>query len=364
MTLKIFRFALAGALAAVSGLASAQSGCSSIIVSYNSYVSSGNTAGAADLVADYPECFGAGPATSAATIAATSFTQILAISNGVSGRFRSLGGGGPIQVGDTGVKSLAAGGAAKPWNVWASATNVGNRQSYSAGAATIKNDSDAFTTVVGGDYALSPTLFAGVSAAFDRANGSVNNSGAVSTMTGKGYTVAPYLGWQLSKELALDASAGLGSGTLYSAGATEAEADRMFVGANLSYGQWIGNMQLTGKFGYLHAEEKYGDSKTSGATNAGSAATSKIDQMRAAIQAGWWMNGVMPYVGLAYSADVRRTTTVVASDPIGKDAWIWTAGVNFFSLASGVTGGIAYNQEEGRTNQKNNSLMANINLRF
>jgi hypothetical protein len=43
---------------------------------------------------------------------------------------------------------------------------------------------------------------------------------------------------------------------------------------------------------------------------------------------------------------------------------VLSVGVNFFSLTSKVSGGIAYEQESGRTNSKNETLMANINFRF
>lgn len=144
------------------------------------------------------------------------------------------------------------------------------------------------------------------------------------------------------------------------------EADRTFVAGNVSYNQWLDKIQLTGKAGYLHAEENYGNSKIAGVAAAGTAAKNSLDQIRLGVQAGYWMDGAMPYAGLAYTNDMSRSTTQfgAASDPIGKDAWVWSLGVNFFSLKSGVTGGVVYSQEEGRTSQKNNTLMANLNIRF
>ena len=46
------------------------------------------------------------------------------------------------------------------------------------------------------------------------------------------------------------------------------------------------------------------------------------------------------------------------------DAFVLGAGLNFYSMKDGVTGGVGYRQEFGRNNQTNYSLMANINLRF
>jgi hypothetical protein len=49
---------------------------------------------------------------------------------------------------------------------------------------------------------------------------------------------------------------------------------------------------------------------------------------------------------------------------LSKGAFIWSLGMNYFSLANKITGGLAYNQETNRTNSKNYNLMANINIRF
>jgi hypothetical protein len=49
---------------------------------------------------------------------------------------------------------------------------------------------------------------------------------------------------------------------------------------------------------------------------------------------------------------------------LGKSAWIWSLGVNFFSLKNSLTGGIAYNVESGRSNSKTDNIMANINYRY
>ncbi|MDP2809899.1 MAG: hypothetical protein Q8O34_07085 [Rhodocyclaceae bacterium] len=302
-------------------------------------------------------------------ISSTSFAQISTISSALASRFLASTSGPAPRADAGGVKGMAAGSGKSPWNVWASVGNNNTRISYFANTATRENESDLLNTVLGGDYALSSNMAVGVSVAFDRGSGVGKAAGVVqNSFSSEGYMIAPYLGMQLSKEMAVDISAGFGSGEMTSGSTTTttSEADRMFYAANLSYNQWMGNVQLLGKLGYLHGEEDYGNSKTNGVANNFTAAENKVDQLRAGVQAGYWMNGVMPYAGLAYSSDVNRSTTQMNApgNPVGRDAFVWTLGVNFFSLSSGVTGGIAYNQEESRTNQKNNSLMANINLRF
>ena len=73
--------------------------------------------------------------------------------------------------------------------------------------------------------------------------------------------------------------------------------------------------------------------------------------------------GTMPYVGLAYLRDTHLQVAV--DDPNwDKDSFTLKMGVNFYSLSSKVTGGIAYTEELGRRNAKNATLMGNINFRF
>jgi hypothetical protein len=220
--------------------------------------------------------------------------------------------------------------------------------------------------VFGADYAVAPGLVVGVSGAIDSGQGSTQPTAIAAREASSidGYAIAPYLGYQLTKEMALDVSIGFGSGTTAGSGNTEMQADRLFYAANLGYSRWIKDLQLTGKFGYLHGEEDFSNTRVAGVTRVNTAAKNKLDRWQLGIQAGYWLgNGVQPYAGLSYLAD-RRSASQAGIDPIGKGAWQWALGLNFFSLASGVTGGIAYTQEDGRSNQKNNVLTGNVGLRF
>jgi len=352
-------------LFSITSSASASGSCSAYFYSsYDYCVTTGYCspyASAAEWVAAHPQCFGGSSTTSQAQISGSSFTQINSISSALSGRFG--GGNGPApKTASTGSQGMAAGNG-NNWSVWGNVATNDTRQSYTVAARAVSNNTDILNSVIGADYTLAPNFVLGVSGAFDRGDSSTQ---AGATSVSKGYSIAPYLGYQLTKEFSLDASVGFGAGKLNMAGSTEAESDRLFYAANLSYNRWVDNIQLTGKLGYLHGEEKYGNTKTNGVTNLNTAAKNKMDRWQLGAQAGYWMsNGVMPYASLAYLTD-RRSTSLVggANDPIGKSAWQWSLGVNFFSLGSGITGGIAYLQEEGRSNQKNDSLMANINYRF
>lgn len=330
------------------------------------------------LQANHPECFPsstpstpstpssssggtADTATAHRVISATSIQHALANASSVSSRLLSLGADGPTATADSGQKTgLAAGGAGAAWNVWANIANMDSRYER-AGSTADKSSGDVLNTVIGADYKLGTNMVAGVSAAFDRGNGSLG--GAATAMSTKGYSVAPYLGIQLSKNWALDASVGFGEGE-FSASGTTADSDRNFYALNLNYAQWFGAWQVTGKGNYISAVEKYGDSKVNGATVANSSTKNKLDQLRLGAQVGYWMNGLMPYFAVTYTDDVRRATALNNGSPWDRSAFLLTLGLNFFSLKSGVTGGIAYNEETGRSNTKNNSLMANISFRF
>lgn len=358
----------------VAGLGLVSSGawatpCESALSSYEYEVQNGNQSNAAYIVSNHPECFGGSGATSQAQINATAFTQVGAISNALAQRQTA---GGPTVTAGLGLKGMAAGGAAGKWNFWGNLNNSDTRQGYTAANGfKTKNESDIMTVVIGGDYALSNTLTLGVSGAFDEGDGSGINRAPGSTPNGNqtdGYLIAPYLGWQFAKAWSLDASAGFGHGRLETNTNTDVSASRWFSAANLNYNRWMGNWQFSGRASLLHGVEDYNDIKnsTTGAKFVGTDARNTLDQLRLGVQAGYWMNGVMPYVSLAYTNDIRRKTTQfgVSGNPIGRDAWVWGLGMNFYSVKDGVTGGVGYSQETSRNNQTNYGLTANINIRF
>lgn len=339
-----------------------------------------------DFQQKHPECFGTTSSTAGATqeIRSTTFRQMYSISQAVTARNTSKDI--PLaNLSDGGKRfGMAAGNAGSQWNVWGS---LGEDKNKFDGAVFVdatnfshKNTSNTNVTnaVLGADFQLSPTMAVGVSAAFDSGSGSVQSfssliaggaiaANPITTLNTSGYTIAPYLGWQISKEWTLDASLGIGSIKLNSS-ETSGKADRLFYGTNISYTNWSDNWQITGKGSYLHGEEKYGNMISSvGTALAGTASTNKLDQLNIGGQAGYWMNGgVMPYFGLNYASDLSRSTSsgALAGTDIGNSAFVVSLGVNFFSLKNDLTGGIAYNQETGRTHSTNSNLAANVNYRF
>ncbi len=282
---------------------------------------------------------------------------------------------GPAPVSAAGLRGASAGAKAGQWNVWGNLGETDSRQRYAvnnaySGPGFAKNEMDLLNTVFGVDYTFTPTLAAGVSLGIDRGDGSGGHTNTawfnVNKLKSQGHVIAPYLGWQIDRTLSFDASVGYGRGDVDMHTTNSVDADRWFAAANLNYQRWLDNWQFSGRASFLHGVEDYGNIKVSGVSVAGTDARNTLDQIRLAVQAGYWMNGVMPYAALAYVNDVRRRTTQFGapSNPIGRDGWEWRLGVSFFSLTQGLTGGIAYSQETSREHQKSHNLMANINIRF
>jgi len=355
------RAAAALLLACSATLAFAQTACDLVLNDY-AYWLTMNQSIAAEILENRPECFAGSATTASMRIAATSFSHALAISRAIGSRLNPAPDG---QIASTGTPTgLAAGGTLQAWNFWGSIEQNETDFSYLVNAGRNRGANDVRTTVVGVDYALSPQLVAGLSLAFDRGEGwGRRNANAKNHNDIDGHLIAPYLGYQLNKEWTLDASFGFGSGDFSASGGVEADADRWFAAANLSYVRWVGNWQFTGKASYLHGEEDYGNSKVNGATQANTASTNTLDQVRIGVQAGYWVNGFMPYAGLGYTSNVHRSSDL-GEDPLGRDALIAALGVNFFSLSSKVTGGFLYEEELNRSRSDNRVLSANLNFRF
>lgn len=349
----------------------ASANCDSIInVDYASALSTSNATLAAQIISSSPECFGGGPTTALVQMNGTMFQQAMAISSALTKR--QLADGPTPQVAE-GTRGAAAGATIGKFNVWGNLGETDAKQKYAVlpgySNGFAQNDMGIFNTVLGIDYSLSPTVAAGLAVGLDRGDGSGGNSDpgfAKNDLSSKGYVFSPYLGWQINREFSLDASAGFGVGEIKMFTTNKVDSDRWYAAANLNYSHWMGNLQLTGRASLLHGVESYGNIKVSGVTQGGTHARNTLDQARLMGQIGYWMNGVMPFAGLAYLSDFDRKSTQFGapSNPIGRDAWEWRLGANFFSLASGATGGLYYAQEEGRSNQKSSSIVANIDIRF
>ena len=354
----LFGMALAGSIA--------HANCDTDLVAYSAAVSANNAVVAGQFISETPECFGASPQAAQVQINGTSFQQVGSISRALGLRFAS---DNPGPWADAGLKGMAAGNAGKKWNVWGDLGNNDTRQRYINGfGTTTLSDANVSNAVLGADIPWSPSTVVGLSLAIDRGDMDGRDPGLTyfNQSSTSGYALAPYVGIQLSKAFFLDASMGLGRGKFRTNNNTDGKASRWFAAANLGYESWMGKYQLTGKASYLHAFEDYANTRANGVGVNGTAAKSTLGQIRLAAQVAYWADGIMPFASLGYMSDVERKTTLFGTfaNPIGRDAWVWSLGVNFISLSSGLTGSIVFRQEEGRTSQDVRMLSANIGLRF
>jgi hypothetical protein len=292
-----------------------------------------------------------GGAASNASITNTSFSQISTISNRVASRL--VRSAPPSQSQSSSEKGMASGNENPKWNVWGNTTGNFTRQDYSF----TKFKVNIMSAIIGGDYTFSQKLVAGLSASFDNGDGAMN--GVFTSSYGS--LISPYIGIQLTPEWVVDFSVGVGSGKLTFPGNSGIKSTRWFAGTNLTYSHWWDVIQLSGKIGYLYGEESSGNSSTNGFFNP--RVRNQLGRINAEAQAGYWMESIMPYVGVAYSNDIYRESNGPAN-PIGKDTLTWIVGLNIFSLKDRLTGGIAYNRDEGRAYQDNGFFMANINYNF
>ena len=342
--------------------------CDSILQSYALQVGFGNVSGASSQIENNPECFGASSSRAQVQINGTSFAQMNTISNVLQRRWDSDSPGPTVGLA---FKGIAAGNAGKKWNVWGNLDNNDTRQTARIGATATFNKAESMVRnfVGGADYSLGSNMVAGVSMTYDVGNTGANTTGPGSIkndINTRGYSVAPYFGMQISKTVSFDVSLGAGRGKFTSSARTAGDSDRWFGSANLNYERWLGNFQLSGKASYLRATEDYDTLSVAGAPVLGSAAKYTLGQARGTVQAGYWISGFLPYVALGYVSDIERKTTQFGAlvDPIGKNAWFWTVGANFISLSNGLTAGLFYRQEQGRTNQDMKTISGNVAWRF
>ncbi|MDK9702033.1 MAG: autotransporter outer membrane beta-barrel domain-containing protein [Sulfuritalea sp.] len=378
--IKQIRYVFAAGILAASGAASATD-CPTAISSFNSC--SGTPAQIASCQASikgsHPECFGAAGGAAAATknVQATSLEQILAISANISRPVTATAPPGVVASDSGARKGLAAGNPAGKWNAWASVSETDidyDRGTYFLNAAnrTNKFDSRIQTVVLGADYRWAPDLVFGFSIAADSGSGSASSytiaaPDAAKSVSSSGTSYAPYFGWQINKDWALDGTIGMGTGDSTTGGTVTSDSKRVFYGLNATYSRWYGNWQVNGKGSYLVGREDNDNARNNGVVVANSKVSNEIAQGRVGVQAAYWMNGFMPYAGLSYSRDFR-TSTASADElygtEIGESAYTWSLGVNFISIKNALTGGIGFEQETGRDRSKNKKLMANINVRF
>ena len=261
--------------------------------------------------------------------------------------------------GQTGAAGAARGSR---WNGWValSQSNVGYSFQPLNTSGTVR------TGTVGVDYTLDNRMVVGVAITGDKTDLALNFNGG--NLKGSGWTITPYLGVPLTRNIALDATIGFGRTSIDANAAGiggSFNADRSLASVGVTYRENVGNWQLSGRAAFLAVSDKLGAyTLTNGAFVNGGAVD--VQQLRIGGQAGYRMGAVTPYAGLTYIYDVRRPD----QQPIGgqtaandRDAWTPVLGLRF-STGGALYGGIQYSSEQSRSQVKNNQVLFNLGLRF
>lgn len=262
--------------------------------------------------------------------------------------------------GQTGTAGAAGGSL---WNAWVAFSQ--NKVGYSF--QPLQTSGTINAGVVGVDYTLANRMIVGVAVASDKSDFALNFNGG--TLKGSGWTISPYLAVPLNRNLALDATLGVGRTKVDANGAgltASFNADRTIGSIGLTYRDTIGNWQLSGRGAFLAVSDKLGAYTLSNGTFVQGGSVD-IQQLRFGGQAGYRINSnVTPYVGLTYVYDVRRPD----QQPVGgqsaandRDAWVPMIGLRF-SSGGAVYGGIQYSSEQSRSQVKNNQLLLNLGVKF
>jgi hypothetical protein len=346
------RFILAAALASAAGAAGAQ------------------------ICSPYPYCLVAGPQETSPNNPGVNTAQqrgaviapLLSISNIVGASLRGVpGGGAPGGLSLQGSPETGLAGAVQGsrWNAWAAYANTGVSYSWTP----LDSGGHVHSVMLGADYRVAERWIAGLSlAADDTSIATRYNNGNI---TGNGYNLAPYVGWQISERWSLDAAAGIGRAStshVDNVALTTGSADssRRFGAVNLNYSRWLGRWELAAKGTLIDAREKKEAFTLSNGT-AIAESTTRLGQLRLGGQVGYLAaNGINPYIALAYVSDYRRDAQApIAGQPLpanDRAGWMVAVGANLFSKGP-LSGGLRW-QTERRSEQKQDLLLVNLAIRF
>jgi len=282
------------------------------------------------------------------------------ISSAVSYGFSSLGNGRRTGL-DLGGNGRAAAGFDGKLNAWAALGQTETALDY----APANSSGRTTLGLLGVDYMVASNVLLGVAASWDENRVTFNPVGGNGRADGNGYTVSPYLAWQIDRNWLMDASLGFGrasvdirNGTL-----TGSTADRRnSVSASLSYLRSFGSLDFTGKATLANAQNTLGAFVSTDATRTAIAELStRTTQLRIGGQLAYSLGVAVPYAGLYYLNDFDRPIIPGAAND--RDAFQFVLGVNFFSKGA-LSGGVMYSTETNRSQVKNDQLLANIAVRF
>jgi autotransporter-like protein len=256
----------------------------------------------------------------------------------------------------------AAAPGAPQWNVWGaySHTNIGYDYAPLSSAGNVK------IYLAGVDYTFSNNVVFGVAAAFDHMSTDLNFSAG--KLDGSGYTISPYVGMLINKNISLDATIGYGRTDIDTAtsGVTgSTHSDRTIGALGLSYREAFGAWTLTGRGAILGVHNKLGSYTLSDGTPVADA-TSNLAQIRLMGQAAYTYKQFTPYVSIAYINDINRPDQApISGIPASndRDGWLPAVGVRF-RAENMIYGSVQYSSERGRSQVTNNMFLFNVGFRF
>ncbi len=316
------------------------------------------------------------PGITSNTVSGTVVDLGSSIGSAISGAFggSGFGGGATSTTSAGGIQRAAlttsetgvAAAAGKPrWNVWGALARAAVGYSFQP----LQSGGTVNVALGGLDYTFGDNLIIGVAVSDERTRVSTPFNGG--SLSGNGNTIAPYLGWRITPSWQMDATVGFGTTNLNSvdnsAGSvTGSNKDkRTMASVGLAYNQIVGKWLLTGRGGLSSSEDKFSAYTLSNNTFV-AASTSRTLQLRAGGQAMYNAGAVLPFVGLTYINDLQRPNQA----PVGgqsaandRDGWQVRLGLNIPTRGA-LYGSVAFSTEVGRTQVKNNQLMANLGFRF
>lgn len=265
--------------------------------------------------------------------------------------------------GETG--AAAAAGNTR-WNAWLAYAQANIGYSFQP----LQTSGDQKIVLGGIDYSFANNVTLGVAVSDERLRATTSYNGG--SINGSGNTIAPYLGWRINQNWAVDATLAWGTTNInivdnsIAGGTTGANKDkRSLVSGGIAYNQPIGQWLLTGKGTLLTAEDKF-SSFTTSRNQFINATSTRTSQARLLGQAMYNAGSFVPFVGVTYIYDLERPF----QNPVGgqsaandRDGWQVRAGVNFRSSGA-LYGGVQFSSEIGRSQVKNDQVLFSAGMRF
>ena len=284
------------------------------------------------------------------------------ISNFVSGGGTANAGLDVKRYSLSGSTGAAAAPGGTQWNVWGAYSH--NNVAYEFSPLSSSGHVNVY--IAGIDYTFSNNVVFGVATAFDHTSVDLNFSGGV--ISGSGYTISPYVGMLINKNLSVDATLGVGRTSVDTivTGVTGSSHTNRTIGAlGLTYREAIGAWTLTGRGAILGVHDQLGAYTLSNGTFIPDG-TVNVSQVRLTGQAAYTIKSFTPYVSLTYINDLNRpdqqpVNGVSAAND--RDAWTPAIGIRF-KADNAIYGSAQYSSERGRSDVKNNMFLLNLGIRF